>query len=212
MEIKYNVSGKKRKELVEAISKILGEDAKYKGAPSFSYEVGEVTIDKTGTVESEATDIQDLKQKLIEYGFFEDLPIDGLVIELPIDGFTEKSIENLKTLVQAKGKLIKKALGVESLPIEEREDKLSFPWFKGPLDSDSIKAYTHFLFALCELAKNQKRVVAKEKEIQNDKYAFRCFLLRLGFIGDEYKGERKILLSRLEGSSAFKAKGETDDE
>ena len=35
-------------------------------------------------------------------------------------------------------------------------------------------------------------------------YAFRCFLLRLGFIGDEYKAVRKILLANLSGSSAFK--------
>ena len=38
-------------------------------------------------------------------------------------------------------------------------------------------------------------------------YAFRCFLLRLGFIGSEYKAERKILLKNLSGSSAFKNGG-----
>ena len=46
---------------------------------------------------------------------------------------------------------------------------------------------------------------AKEKIVDNEKYAFRCFLLRLGFIGTEYKTERKILLRNLSGSSAFKA-------
>jgi hypothetical protein len=54
------------------------------------------------------------------------------------------------------------------------------------------------------MACNQKRITAKEKETDNDKYAFRCFLLRLGFIGAEYKLERKILLRNLSGSSAFK--------
>ncbi|OQA05479.1 MAG: hypothetical protein BWY65_02388 [Firmicutes bacterium ADurb.Bin373] len=54
------------------------------------------------------------------------------------------------------------------------------------------------------MAKNQKRVTATEKAYDNEKYAFRCFLLRLGFIGPEYKEERKILLSRLTGSAAFK--------
>ena len=65
------------------------------------------------------------------------------------------------------------------------------------------------------MAKTQKRVTAKDKAVDNDKYAFRCFLLRLGFIGDEYKADRKILLSKLSGSSAFKSgtKSEaTDDE
>lgn len=54
------------------------------------------------------------------------------------------------------------------------------------------------------MARNQKRVTAKEKETDNNKYAFRCFLLRLGFIGAEFKDERKILLRKLTGSSAFK--------
>ena len=61
-------------------------------------------------------------------------------------------------------------------------------------------------------AKEAKRVTAKEKDTDNDKYAFRCFLLRLGFIGDEFKGARKILLSRLSGNSAFKSKEDKEVE
>ena len=49
-----------------------------------------------------------------------------------------------------------------------------------------------------------KRVTASEREVENERYAFRCFLLRLGFIGDEYKSERKTLLKNLNGSSAFR--------
>ena len=55
--------------------------------------------------------------------------------------------------------------------------------------------------------KEGKRVTATEKPVDNEKYAFRCFLLRLGFIGSEYKAERKILLKNLSGSSAFKNGG-----
>jgi len=55
------------------------------------------------------------------------------------------------------------------------------------------------------MSKEQKRVTATEKEVDNEKYAFRCFLLRLGFIGEEYKTDRKILLKNLTGSSAFKS-------
>ena len=66
-------------------------------------------------------------------------------------------------------------------------------------------AYTHFVNSLCKMTKEAKRVTAKEKIVDNEKYAFRCFLLRLGFIGTEYKTERKILLRNLSGSSAFKA-------
>ncbi len=54
------------------------------------------------------------------------------------------------------------------------------------------------------MARRQKRVVATLLETDNDKYAFRCFLLRLGFISDEYKIARKVLLKNLSGNSAFR--------
>lgn len=128
----------------------------------------------------------------------------GLVVQMPKASFTEDSLDNLHRLIEAKGSLIKKALDVTELPITEEDDKLSFPWFTTETDPDEVRAYTHFITALCEMARNQKRVTAKEKETDNDKYAFRCFLLRLGFIGADYKTERKILLRNLSGSSAFR--------
>ena len=105
----------------------------------------------------------------------------------------------------AKSNLIKKALGTDDLTIEETETKISFPWFPGTPTPEELKAYDTFICKLCEMARNQKRVSAKEKEVDNEKYAFRCFLLRLGFIGAEFKTERKILLRNLTGSSAFRS-------
>ena len=97
---------------------------------------------------------------------------------MPKASFTEDSLDNLHRLIEAKGSLIKKALDVTELPITEEDDKLSFPWFTTETDPDEVRAYTHFITALCEMARNQKRVTAKEKETDNDKYAFRCFLLQ----------------------------------
>ncbi len=128
----------------------------------------------------------------------------GLVIEMPRSSFTDTALDNLKRLVESKSNLIKKALGTETLELEITDDKVRFPWFEDDTNPDAVKAYTHFVTALCEMARVQKRVTAKEKETGNDKYAFRCFLLRLGFIGAAYKEERKILLRNLTGSSAFK--------
>ena len=99
-----------------------------------------------------------------------------------------------------------KALGTEDLRIEVKEDKVAFPWFS-EVDADHAAAYTRFIAALCEMSRNAKRVTAKEKEVENEKYAFRCFLLRLGFIGAEYKKDRRILLENLTGSSAFRNGG-----
>jgi len=130
---------------------------------------------------------------------------DTLTIEMPLDGFTEESLSNLKKLVASKAALIKRAMGVDALPIERTETTLKFPWFSGSLTAAEVNAYARFIGALCAMAKNQHRVTATEKAYDNEKYAFRCFLLRLGFIGPEYKEERKVLLSRLTGSAAFKS-------
>ena len=64
------------------------------------------------------------------------------------------------------------------------------------------------------MAKEAKRVTAKEKPLDgsSEKYTFRCFLLRLGFIGAEYKQSRKVLMRNLEGSSSFRTgKPETEE-
>ncbi len=94
-------------------------------------------------------------------------------------------------------------MGVAELPVEIGDDKVAFPWFE-TADGDTVKAYTHFISALCGMSVKLTRITAKAKELENEKYAFRCFLLRLGFIGEKYKAERKILLKNLTGSSAFK--------
>ena len=125
-------------------------------------------------------------------------------MEIPFD---KVAVGNLTKLLDAKGNLIRKAMGITDLRIEVLDDRVAFPWFRELPDCDAIKAYTHFISALCEMSRNAKRVTATEKPVENEKYAFRCFLLRLGFIGSEYKAERKILLKNLTGSSAFKDGG-----
>ena len=139
----------------------------------------------------------------------------GLTVSLPRESFTDAALENLHRLVDAKAALIKKALAVESLPVEADAEKVSFPWFADGQDGDSARAYTHFITALCDMARKQKRVTAKERPADNEKYAFRCFLLRLGFIGEEYKNERKVLLKNLSGNGSFKSgarKGAADND
>lgn len=128
---------------------------------------------------------------------------DNLVVDMERSLFTDASLDNLRKLVDSKAHLIKKAIGAEDLPIIVTDELVSFPWFKvrTPVEAD---AYARFISALCNMAIKQKRVTAKEKQVNNDKYAFRCFLLRLGFVGDRLKAERKVLLQNLTGDSSFK--------
>lgn len=128
----------------------------------------------------------------------------ALTVAMPRESFTDDALQNLQKLIDAKGSLIKKALGIDNLPIEVDDERISFPWFPDVQDSETADVYTHFITALCDMAKKQNRITVKEKPADNEKYAFRCFLLRLGFIGQQYKTARKILLRNLSGSSAFK--------
>jgi hypothetical protein len=129
---------------------------------------------------------------------------DRFTIEMPKTGLTETAIDNLIKLVESKAGLIKKAVGAESLPVDETEHTLRFPWFSADITPEEVNAYTHLIAALCKMAKEQKRITAKEKPVDNEKYAFRCFLLRLGFIGEDTKQARKLLLSRMDGNGSFK--------
>ena len=216
MTIKINAQGAERKRLVETLSDWLDIPAKYCGAPSFNYEVDYFTIDRNGSLSFDDCADSEVIERLLQHIYDEGFDIDqsrneedddsyGIRISMPRSLFTDSNLENLKAIIAAKGSLIKKVLGSDELPIEVTDTKVSFPWFVGTPTPEELKAYDTFICKLCDMARNQKRVNAAEKPITNEKYAFRCFLLRLGFIGDEYKTERKILLKNLTGSSAFKS-------
>lgn len=222
MTITINAQGAERKRLVKTISDWLGVPAKYCGAPTFNYEVDYFTIERNGSLSFDDRADSEVIERLLEHIYDEGFGIDqshtededepcALCVSMPRSLFTDSNLENLNALIAAKGSLIKKALGTQDLSLEITDTKVSFPWFPSAPSPEEINAYNTFISKLCEMARNQSRVNSSEKPIENEKYAFRCFLLRLGFIGTEYKIARKILLKNLSGSSAFK-NGGTEDE
>ena len=132
-----------------------------------------------------------------------DEPI-SLSVSLPRETFTATALDNLDGLLESKGNLIKKAFGIEEASYRLTDDRITFDWLHGEVTPESSKACQDFIGKLCEMARNQKRVTAKPKSYENEKYAFRCFLLRLGLIGNEYKTSRKILLQNLSGNSSWR--------
>ena len=130
---------------------------------------------------------------------------DSLSISLPRSLFTETALQNLDALLLSKGRLIRHAFDIREATYTLEGDRITFAWLHGTITDETAKAYAEFISKLCEMARTQKRVTAKEKIVDNEKYAFRCFLLRLGMIGNAYKESRKILLQNLTGSSAFKS-------
>ena len=213
MELKYEMKGAERKKLVQAIEDLTGYKAKYLGMPSAAYEVGTFTVSKEGTVKSTTDeDLENLEKILAsDYGIeipkSETVVTQGLTVAIPIE---KVNLSKLEKILENKGDLIKKALGVISLGIEEDEEKVSFPWFEN-IDNEHLMTYTKFIAALCKMSAKAKRINEFSKEVINEKYTFRCFLLRLGFIGDEFKMDRKILLEKLSGSSAFRKGGLKDE-
>ena len=237
MRIEFNVTGAKRKELAASLSELMDMPAEYQYMPTCAYKISYLTVTKDGALEFDEQLTEEQLGKLMEFlssrGFTAaEMPTAvaeseneetaeetdsapqsenlGLTIGFPLD---KVMVSNLTKLIEAKGSLIKKALGLEKLPIEVTEDKVNFPWWDTmPEDFEEATTYTNFLAALCRMSKEQKRITAKEKTVDNEKYAFRCFLLRLGFIGAEYKKDRKILLKNLTGSSAFKVTKEAAED
>lgn len=222
MVILFNVDGESRKAMVKAIENELGVKATYLGVPSCAYQIGGFKVGKLGELEFADGEITEEVSRVIDACILvtgvtpeglteaestheEDAPM--FTISVPLD---KVKVGNLTALVDAKAGLIRKALGTQDLRIDVDEEKVSFPWFTGEPDADTVQAYTQFIEALCKMSANQKRVQAREKFVENEKYAFRCFLLRLGFIGDEYKKTRKILLKNFEGSSAFRTQEAAD--
>ena len=202
-----------RKAVAARLAEITGAEARYTRVPRCAYEVGAYTLEKDRTITiEEGADLQPLRI-LADEGLIENFETSaeepttesepeaiGLTVEIPFD---KVNVGNLMKLLDAKGDLIKKALGISDIRIEMKEDRVAFPWFTEACP-ESAMAYTNFIAALCRMSKEAKRVTATAKEVENEKYAFRCFLLRLGFIGAEYKKDRKILLQNLSGSAAFR--------
>lgn len=224
MKIHYNITKEQRKKTVEIVGRTLGVQPIYCGAPTFAYRVGAFEITRDGSIcfgdEADEAEVERMRTALREAGFVAEeeteMPTaeaeeeaitddeNSLTISLPRSFLTETALKNLDALLASKGKLIQKAFNIEKAAYTLTEETIKFAWFHGKIAEDTVRAYTDFISKLCEMAQKQKRAVAKEKAVENEKYAFRCFLLRLGMIGDDYKTSRRILLQNLTGSSAFK--------
>ena len=215
-EIRFTLESKQKPKLAQEIGNILGTAPHYERVPSCAYDIAGYRLDKEGVPHipegTEKETVEDLILQLRERGFQDDAEIteevpvqqDKLTIVISRESLTDIALENLQKITANKQTLFQRAFRTDSTEIEITEEKINFTWFPYTADGDEIAAYTQFISRLCDMARDAKRVSSKPTETDNDKYAFRCFLLRLGFIGKEYKTARKILLRNLTGNSAFR--------
>ncbi|UMZ01432.1 hypothetical protein H8S51_006925 [Roseburia rectibacter] len=215
-EIRFTLESKQRPKLAQEIGKILGTASHYERVPSCAYDIAGYRLDKEGVLHipegAESKMVEYLIRQLRENGFQDDAEViedvavqqDKLTIAVPREIYTDTALENLQKIIANKQILFQRAFRTDSTEIGITKEKINFTWFPYTTDVDEIAAYTQFISRLCDMARDAKRVSSKPTETDNDKYAFRCFLLRLGFIGKEYKTARKILLRNLTGNSAFR--------
>ena len=215
-EIRFTLESKQRPKRAQEIGNLLGTAPHYERVPSCAYDIAGYRLDKEGVLHIpdgvEEETVEDLILKLRECGFQDDAEVteevpvqqEKLTIAIPKDSLTDTALENLQKIIANKQTLFQRAFRMDSTEIEITDEKINFIWFPYTVDGDEIAAYTQFISRLCDMARDAKRVSSKPTETDNDKYAFRCFLLRLGFIGKEYKTARKILLRNLTGNSAFR--------
>lgn len=210
MNIRFELQPKQRPKLAETIATALHTIPCYQKAPSLSYKIGDCTLEKDGTLRIPDTvdtkTVNALLMHLQEKGFTGQMEEteDRLIVTVPKDTFTDTALANLQKIIDNKGELLARAFLAEELALDITENTIGFAWFLFTIEPNEVAAYTEFVSRLCEMARTVKRVSGTQTYTDNDKYAFRCFLLRLGFIGEEYKNARKILLKNLSGNSAFR--------
>ena len=238
MEIKYNVTGARRKEMVSIISKITEVRAEYKGAPSFGYQIGDFTVDKNGTlIFDDPTDLK-LSKKVIDelenQGFNAEQNEQAETEEQPsvefITPFNQSNtlaIENFIRMLYSKQYLINKALGTEVIKISEEVANMSAAeiltadikgikfsqetiTFEYPKADEKLNAYTDLLNKVWKVAVESKKIQAKYSEPENEKYYFRAWLVRIGLGGKDGAETRKSLLKNLKGHSAFRTQADIE--
>lgn len=88
------------------------------------------------------------------------------------------------------------------------DDKVVFDGFTSVPDEGYVQTFTRLAAAMNKMAITQNHIQAKEVDAENEKYALRIWLIRLGFSGNEYKEDRKRLMANLSGHTAFRTEEE----
>lgn len=135
----------------------------------------------------------------------------GMRFRAFMGGRSEQSVRNLRNIVASKSLLLESALRthfptqigemdldadgfVELLPLEMATD----------LDLFEMRACLQLCCAITAQAVSQNRASAEVLRSENERYAFRCWMIRMGLTGSEYKPMRTRFLKRLDGDSSYR--------
>lgn len=181
MIIELGLTGNDRKELVKAVSEIIGATAEYQYMPTCAYIIGgHYTITKEGNLDirdtADSKEVEKLIDELVRRGY--DIPtVDknlqnddeaSLTVEIPKDRIDDATVDRLRKIVENKGELFKAAFKTDNLKIEVTDEKVCFPWFTVE-QYDDATAYSNFICLLCEFAKirSESTTSLKQQTIRN---------------------------------------------
>jgi len=195
MTIYYNAQD--RKPLVKAISEFTGADAVYMRTPTYAYRIDYFTVTREGNLEfddrADSEEIEGLLEFLAERGFIaenaatepletntEKVPAAadsaehgktvGLTVEVPLES---TAVGNLTKLLDAKGRLIRRALAVDSLSIEVTGSTVKFPWF-ADCGTDECKASSRHSANLPQMQSGLRLRKRKPTTTSTHSAAFSC--------------------------------------
>lgn len=219
-----------RKKLVEALERETGQKAVYCGAPGFQYTIGNHTVLRDGSIE---TDDLELLRRLAAAGLVEGTTEEES-ISFPIGNFTGRSLVNLVNSFAAREKMLNKALDQPNafhmskglVRYLKEENPATVPEFMdvlfrngGEMSMKGVRVTrtavslpgfpdtpTNRQLAglMIRAAVNSGWIKSEAKPAKNEKYSFRVWLMAIGMKGPEYKEARSELLSRFEGDAAFR--------
>lgn len=213
-----------RKAVMQAIATLLGSQVNYTKAPKFAYETSGWSIDRNSYLISPVIDMEgggpafhaDLMDKLGHQSLTAE---QSLQVAVYPDVYDPAHLGNIQALLAGKATLLKHAFGNDTAPIaglvskEVTGDILAEYGLDGGFAFSSFPPATSGAVVLAALqlsvrvyaqAASQKQVRTKNVPVDNEKYAMRCFLLRIGMMGSDYAITRRELLHRLPGDSSFK--------
>lgn len=131
---------------------------------------------------------------------------DKELVDAILDEYTLRTVDELREVIRD----YEAQHGEAFLGFHIEEDKVVFDGFTEVPDEKHLQTYTRLAAAMNKMSLNQKRVQAKEVDQTNEKYALRIWLIRLGMNGVEYKADRKILMEKLSGHTAFRTEEEKE--
>lgn len=211
--LRFNVvkgGGKPRqRDVAELLSQQLGIRALYQRKEAV-YQIGDwgacdsaVGTVAVGTGQFDASEMGDTLKALESLGQHGYSPDGEITICFDPDVYDIRLITNLCNIMEARSSLIVKALGLTEEIRIIVEDHLAFGIPLNVFCFEKIEACIYLLRQASQMAASTGKARMKPCDDSNPKYSMRTWLLRLGFIGDEYARPRQTLLNGLTGDGAF---------